>query len=69
MPTMKNDRYISAGVSFCMLTTCIFSFLKVNGFVHCTWWEVFTPIWLPLLLALFVLFIALLRWCIKIYSE
>ena len=48
----------SGGLSFCGVLTVVFLVLKLTGVISWSWWWVFSPIWIDLLLAGVFLLIA-----------
>lgn len=61
----NNNSSSGKGIGFCGLLTIAFIVLKLTGIINWSWFSVFSPIWIPLLLfilfAVFVIIINLLR--------
>jgi len=49
----------SGGVSFTSLLLLLFIGLKLTNNIQWSWWWVFSPLWISILIVLFVLFIML----------
>lgn len=45
------DKKSSSGLGFCGVLTIVFIVLKLTGVISWSWWWVFSPIWIDLLLA------------------
>ncbi|WP_099974239.1 hypothetical protein [Lactobacillus terrae] len=52
---MKSNEKEHTGIGFCGLLTLIFVIAKITGFITWSWWLVFLPVFIPLLLALLIL--------------
>lgn len=47
----------SGGIGFCGLLTIVFIVLKLTKYIDWSWLWVFSPLWIPVALLLFVLFV------------
>jgi len=57
----NNDVTVSGGCSgFTSLLTIAFIVLKLTGYIDWSWWWVLSPIWISILLAIFIIFIAII---------
>jgi len=45
------------GIGFCGLLTIAFIVLKLTDVIDWSWWWVFSPLWIPIVFALAVLFL------------
>lgn len=63
---MKENSTASSGIGFGSLLLLAFIVLKLTGFISWSWWWVLSPIWISLLIVLFVLLIVFLR---LVFSE
>lgn len=55
---MNNNNMSSGGVRFCGLLTILFIALKLLGITEVSnwsWWWVFSPIWIPIVVILVIL--------------
>lgn len=53
---MKNSSSSSSsGIGFSGLLTVAFIVLKLTGYISWSWWWVLSPIWIPILVVLFIL--------------
>ena len=52
------DKKSSSGLGFCGVLTIVFIVLKLTGVISWSWWWVFSPIWIDLLLAGILILIA-----------
>ena len=50
----------SGGLGLGSVLTCIFVTLKLCGVIHWSWWWVLAPMWIPILLVVVVLGVAVL---------
>ena len=48
----SNNNSSSGGIGFCGLLTILFIALKLTGYIAWSWWWIFAPIWIPLVVAL-----------------
>jgi predicted tellurium resistance membrane protein TerC len=44
----------SGGVGFCGLLVLLFIGLKLTGHITWSWWWVFAPVWIPILMTLLI---------------
>jgi hypothetical protein len=49
----------SSGIGFAGLLTILFIGLKLTGYIDWSWWWVLSPIWISILLFVFVLLVIL----------
>ena len=56
----NNDNHTGGGISFTGLLTIVFIVLKLLGVITWSWVWVLSPIWISLILALIVMFIAII---------
>ena len=61
-----SDKNTSSGVGFGGLLTILFIGLKLGGIINWSWWWVLSPIWLPIVV---LLFIAALLFLVKVLLE
>lgn len=52
---MKNKNNSSSGIGFTGLLTVAFIVLKLCGVISWSWWWVFSPIWISVLLVLLII--------------
>lgn len=53
---MKNSSSSSSsGIGFSGLLAVAFIVLKLTGYISWSWWWVLSPIWIPILIVLFIL--------------
>ena len=50
----------SGGIGFGGLLTIVFITLKLTGFIAWSWWWVLSPLWIPSLILLLIIGVALL---------
>lgn len=48
----SNVKYVSGGTSLSTLLTVAFVVLKLCGIITWSWWWVFSPIWIPIVLGI-----------------
>lgn len=56
----KNNYQASGGIAFCGLLAVAFIVLKLLGIIKWSWIWVLAPLWMPTLLAIFILTIFLI---------
>lgn len=57
---MKKERSnTNNGVGFTGLLTILFIGLKLTGYIDWSWWWVLSPIWIPLIIIVFVVLIVM----------
>ncbi len=58
---MNNDRvqYSGGGIGFGGVLFIVFLVLKLTGHITWSWWWVFSPLWIPFAIVIFILFMAL----------
>jgi hypothetical protein len=49
-----------SSIGICWLLTIIFMVLKLTGTIAWSWWWVFSPLWIPFVLAIGIAFIVLI---------
>lgn len=49
---MADTKVVSAGVPWMTLMAFVLAVLKLAGVIELSWWWVFAPVWLPLLLVM-----------------
>lgn len=54
------------GVGFTGLLAITFIVLKLTGFIHWSWWWVLSPIWVPLIIAILLIALAVIA---EAYSQ
>lgn len=54
---MSDTNTRSGGIGFTGLLTIVFIVLKLTGFIAWSWWWVFSPIWISILLVIAILII------------
>jgi hypothetical protein len=54
---MSKEVKVSFAPSLTTLLTVVFVIAKLTGYITWSWWWVFSPIWIGLLIALVVIFI------------
>lgn len=47
----------TSGLSFDLVLFLIFLVLKLTGFIDWSWWWIFAPLWIPVGVALLIVFI------------
>ncbi len=57
---MSKEVKVSFAPSLSTLLTVVFVIAKLTGYITWSWWWVFSPIWIGLLIALVVVFIVYL---------
>lgn len=57
---MGSSSSSSGGIGFCGLLTVAFVVLKLIGIIDWSWWWVFSPLWIPISIGLFLLILFLL---------
>ena len=62
---MNNNDNISGGIGFPGLLTIMFIALKLLKIITWSWWWVLSPIWIPIILGIIIIFIALMFKLIK----
>jgi hypothetical protein len=58
---------LPGGISGCLL--CIFVTLKLLGKIDWSWWWVCSPIWIPLLIVVFILALILIAAVVKSFFD
>ena len=56
-----NKNQTSGGVGFCGLLTIVFITLKLTEAINWSWVWVFAPMWIPVVIGIFLIIIALLK--------
>lgn len=56
---MSDSKTIQIGPSGLTILTIVFVLLKVYGKIDWSWWWVFAPLWLPLIIVLLIFALAL----------
>lgn len=54
---MENKNASSNGIGFTGLLTIVFITLKLLNIIDWSWWWIFSPIWIPVLLIIVFLFL------------
>ena len=62
---MNNNNNTSGGIGFPGLLTIMFIALKLLKIITWSWWWVLSPIWIPIILGIIIIFIALMFKLIK----
>ncbi len=57
---MSNTTTSSGGIGFCGLLAVLFIGLKLTGFITWSWWWVLAPVWIPAVIVLLVLGVAVI---------
>jgi FtsH-binding integral membrane protein len=57
---MNNSSNGNSGIGFFGMLTVAFIVMKLTGYVAWSWWWVLSPMWIPLLLVLFIATIVLI---------
>lgn len=52
-----NKNSVTVNGSFCGALFIVFLVLKLIGVISWSWWLVFAPLWVPPIIAIFILFI------------
>lgn len=50
----------SGGIGFCGLLTIVFIVMKLTGYINWSWGWVLSPIWIPILVGIFMLILYLI---------
>ena len=56
----NNSTAASGGIGFTGMLTILFVGLKLAGYITWSWWWVLSPIWIPILLVLFIFIVTLI---------
>lgn len=64
MKYSNNYKLNSVGIDFFGLITIVFIILKLCGIIKWSWWWVFCPIWIPMILVILIVIISFLCICI-----
>jgi len=54
---MEKEAVVKSGTFLTGLLTIIYMVLKLTGVINWSWWWVLSPLWLPVVLVLFVLLV------------
>lgn len=53
---MENSNTRSGGIGFCGLLTILFIALKLTNFITWSWWWILSPLWIPLIIVILIIF-------------
>lgn len=56
----KKEISVKVGTPLCSILTIIFVIAKIMGAIDWSWWWVFSPIWIPILLGLGIIVVVLI---------
>jgi hypothetical protein len=62
---MGNDKSTSNGIGIGTILFLIFMTLKLTGNITWSWWWVTAPLWMPILLAVFIIGLAVFLYWLK----
>ena len=51
----------SGGIGFCGLLTVLFIGLKLTNYIDWSWWWILSPIWIPVVLLIFIVMLVSLK--------
>jgi hypothetical protein len=51
----------SGGIGFCGLLTVLFIGLKLTNYIDWSWWWILSPIWIPVVLSIFIVMLVSLK--------
>jgi len=51
----------SCGIGFCGLLTVLFIGLKLTDYIDWSWWWILSPIWMPVILIIFIAMLVSLK--------
>lgn len=54
---MSNNTSSSGGIGFCGLLTIVFIVLKLTNYIDWSWWWVFSPLWIPCIIVIVIVFL------------